>query len=199
MSCVSFPPLPLVHPHRRSEVTDSQEDQPTSLEQRKVPSGPPRCLFGPSTAQHDDSEPAFEQRRFNGCWANVKKKKKSGEVTFGEGGQRTKLPIKNKYKIKGEFSSKKVAFLLWRGVGFIVFLGGMDTHVKEGQLYVQHQKFGKVSPEFFAPLKNITELSIRNGFNTSANKILWVTKGALPIHVNVYFRKDMTQAVVKVG
>lgn len=24
--------------------------------------------------------------------------------------------------------------------------GGMDTHVKEGQLYVQHQKFGKVSP-----------------------------------------------------
>ena len=22
----------------------------------------------------------------------------------------------------------------------------MDTHVKEGQLYVQHQKFGKVSP-----------------------------------------------------
>lgn len=23
---------------------------------------------------------------------------------------------------------------------------GMDTHVKEGQLYVQHQKFGKVSP-----------------------------------------------------
>lgn len=25
-------------------------------------------------------------------------------------------------------------------------LGGMDTHVKEGQLYVQHQKFGKVSP-----------------------------------------------------
>lgn len=24
-------------------------------------------------------------------------------------------------------------------------LVGMDTHVKEGQLYVQHQKFGKVS------------------------------------------------------
>ena len=23
--------------------------------------------------------------------------------------------------------------------------GGMDTHIKEGQLYVQHQKFGKVS------------------------------------------------------
>lgn len=23
---------------------------------------------------------------------------------------------------------------------------GMDVHVKEGQLYVQHQKFGKVSP-----------------------------------------------------
>lgn len=23
--------------------------------------------------------------------------------------------------------------------------GGMDVHVKEGQLYVQHQKFGKVS------------------------------------------------------
>lgn len=25
----------------------------------------------------------------------------------------------------------------------------MDTHIKEGQLYVQHQKFGKVSPLFF--------------------------------------------------
>lgn len=26
-----------------------------------------------------------------------------------------------------------------------LFFGGMDVHVKEGQLYVQHQKFGKVS------------------------------------------------------
>lgn len=30
--------------------------------------------------------------------------------------------------------------------------GGMDTHVKEGQLYVQHQKFGKVSPRNVAVL-----------------------------------------------
>lgn len=40
-------------------------------------------------------------------------------------------------------------------------LVGMDTHVKEGQLYVQHQKFGKVSPSMLG----LT--SINNYVNTA--------------------------------
>lgn len=44
------------------------------------------------------------------------------------------------------FCQVQVQFHLCGGRRALAFLGGMDTHVKEGQLYVQHQKFGKVRP-----------------------------------------------------
>lgn len=79
--------------------------------------------------------PARERRDKHGLTAAERKWEKREVV---EGWKKKKKVI--------FFCQVQVQFHLCGGRRALAFLGGMDTHVKEGQLYVQHQKFGKVRP-----------------------------------------------------
>lgn len=130
--------FPLVLPYRRSEGRQIGDPQ-TTFGHYFTQSGPPRdCLdlFIPTMTPWTARERS-DKRVFNARGAEARERGK----LLGDIGK-NKTP-KKKWFFLRQVQIKSPSFDREGGPG--VF-GGMDTHIKEGQLYVQHQKFGKVSP-----------------------------------------------------
>lgn len=141
----------VVQPSRRSERRQIG-DPPTTFGHYLTFVGPPsHCLGFYFYFNHDtfNCARAVRYMRYNGWGAEVK------------GGGKL---LRGKETSKKWFSSSQVQLKsrLFRGRVALESLGGMDTHVKEGQLYVQHQKFGKVSPIIKKQLLCLTEMRTYN-------------------------------------